>query len=296
MIITLCSVRGSPGVTSWSVLIGAAWPSAERVVLEADSDGGVLGARYGIGVEPGVPALLAAVRRSTDPAQLPLAEVARRLGEGLWVIPQPEAAERAASVWGSLDNAEVLAGVAAGDDRLWVVDAGRMRRSSLAMPFATRSELTVVLTRAGQEDLVQVPERIASLHTAGVPSVGVLLVGRTPYEREELREFFGTGLVWGAHESSDLVAVTGAALSSRRARRSWVWRSATEVVGSMAARLATPVPAVTDTSSDAVPDAVTARGPIVDGASSWNLDSAGGPGVWGDRVDDDWISVGKVGP
>ena len=47
---SLCSVRGSPGVTSWSLLLAAAWPAeyvVERVVLEADCDGGVLGARYG---------------------------------------------------------------------------------------------------------------------------------------------------------------------------------------------------------------------------------------------------------
>lgn len=48
MIVTLGSVRGSPGVTSWCLLLAAAWPEAlgsERVVLEADVDGGVLAIR-----------------------------------------------------------------------------------------------------------------------------------------------------------------------------------------------------------------------------------------------------------
>jgi hypothetical protein len=56
MIVTLGSVRGAPGVTSWSLLLAAAWPSMsapERVVLEADPAGGVLGVRYGLGVDPG---------------------------------------------------------------------------------------------------------------------------------------------------------------------------------------------------------------------------------------------------
>ena len=41
---------------------------AERVVLEADLSGGVLGARYGLGVDPGVVSLIAALRRSDDRA------------------------------------------------------------------------------------------------------------------------------------------------------------------------------------------------------------------------------------
>ena len=64
MIVTLASVRGSPGVTSWALLLAAAWPAAvdaERVVVEADLDGGVLGARYGLGVDPGVVSLIAAL-------------------------------------------------------------------------------------------------------------------------------------------------------------------------------------------------------------------------------------------
>ena len=67
MIVTVGSVRGSPGVTSWSLLLAAAWPAGpavDRVVLEADPDGGVLGARYGLGVEPGAVSLIAALRRS----------------------------------------------------------------------------------------------------------------------------------------------------------------------------------------------------------------------------------------
>ena len=70
MIVVLGSVRGSPGVTSWSLLLATAWPvesGTERVVLEADAAGGVLGARYGWGVEPGLASLAAALR--TERAQ-----------------------------------------------------------------------------------------------------------------------------------------------------------------------------------------------------------------------------------
>jgi hypothetical protein len=67
VIVTVGSVRGSPGVTSWALLLAAAWPAefdVERAVLEADVSGGVIGARYGLGVEPGAVSLTAALRRT----------------------------------------------------------------------------------------------------------------------------------------------------------------------------------------------------------------------------------------
>src|SRR5688572_10390884 len=100
----MSSVRGAPGVTSWSLLLASAWPSprTDRVVLEADADGGVLAARYGLGVEPGVAALVAAARRHDPRARwVDLADVARRLSERVWVVPGPESAERTVPVWGT---------------------------------------------------------------------------------------------------------------------------------------------------------------------------------------------------
>ena len=127
MIITVSSVRGSPGVTSWSLLLAAAWPpeyGVDRVVLEADVDGDVLGARYGFGVDPGVVSLIAALRR-TDTRQVDLAEHGRRAGDGVWVVPGPETSEQADRVWHG--SAEAVAEYLAGDHRVWIVDVGRAR-------------------------------------------------------------------------------------------------------------------------------------------------------------------------
>jgi len=124
MIVTWVSVRGSPGVTSWALLVAAAWPAAvdeERVVVEADLDGGVLGARYGLGVDPGVVSLIAALRRSEGLA-VPVEDHGRRAGEGLWLVPGSETGEQARSVWAG--TAAVVADRLAADSRLWIVDAG----------------------------------------------------------------------------------------------------------------------------------------------------------------------------
>jgi len=239
VIVSLSSVRGSPGVTSWSLLLASAWPRTselERVVVEADADGGVLAARYGLGVDPGVAALVAACRRHRGgPVGLELDEVARRIAERVWVVPAPESAERSMPVWGSC--MDEVATVAARDDRVWLVDCGRLSRSSPALAFASRCELAVVVCGPGQEDLVSVPSRLANLQRAGAAAAGVLVVGRVDYGLAELRSFFGTALVWQVRSVRDLPALAKLVLTSRRARRTWVWREAVEVAAEIADRL-----------------------------------------------------------
>jgi MinD-like ATPase involved in chromosome partitioning or flagellar assembly len=238
MIVTLGSVRGAPGVTSWSLLLAAAWPSMsapERGVLEADPAGGVLGVRYGLGVDPGAVSLIAALRRSAD--AVPVADHARGVGDGVWVVPGPETGEQSRAIWSG--NADTVAARFALDDRVWLVDAGRLDVSSPALPFAVASSLTVLLTGSASEDLVQVPSRVAGLHDRGA-TVGVLVVGKVPHPPAELAEFFGTGSVWCAGRCDDLVAVAGAVLTSGRARRTWLWRTAIDVADDVAARAHQP--------------------------------------------------------
>jgi hypothetical protein len=241
MIISLSSVRGAPGVTSWALLTAAAWPQAfdvERVVLEADLDGGVLGARYGLGVEPGVAGLVAAVRRHAGGTDLDMTAFARHMPDGVWVVPEPESAEQCAVVWSSASTVDGVAAVAAADDRIWIIDVGRLRGVGVGAPVIARSALTVVLCRNAQEDLVQVPARVAVLQRLGA-AVGVMVVGKTAYHRDELAQFFGTGLLWQVEATNDLSALAGAVLSNnRRARRTLLWRSALEVAAGMADRVA----------------------------------------------------------
>jgi hypothetical protein len=233
MIVTLASVRGSPGATSWALLAAAAWPpaiDARRVVFEADLDGGVLGTRYGLGVDPGVVSLIAALRRSDD-GTVPVEEHGRPAGQGVWLVPGPESGEQAQSVW-----AGTAAGTAerlADDDHVWIIDAGRVHSGSVTMPLVRRSRLTVVVSGAAPEDLIQVPTRVAAL-AAQCESVGVLVQGKAPYTTAELGEFFGTTAVWRAGAADDIAAIACAVLSPGRARRSWVWRTALEVAEGIA--------------------------------------------------------------
>ena len=234
MIVSLCSVRGSPGVTSWSLLLAAAWPSeygAERVVLEADADGGVLGARYGFGVDPGVVSLIAAFRHA-EPTAIPVADHGRRVATGVWVVPGPETGEQAHRVWHG--SAEGVANRLVSDDRVWVVDVGRATRSSPIAPLVERSSLVVLLTRSATEDLVQVPARVSSLGIHGT-RVGVLVVGRPQHPLDELAAFFGSGQVWQTNQDDTVMTIAGDAIAGGRARRSWAWRSAVTIAADVAA-------------------------------------------------------------
>ena len=240
MIVTLGSIRGSPGVTSWSLLLAAAWPSSygvERVVLEADVSGGVLGARYGLGVDPGVVSLIAALRRSDD-RTLVVDGHGRRAGDDVWVVPGPETGEQARAVWSG--TAEGVAARLAADERVWLVDAGRLDSASPTLSLARRARLSIIVCGSSAEDLVQVPARVATLaqHAA---AVGVLVVGKVRHSVVELVEFVGTDAVWTVGASDELGALAGAVVAGGRARRSWVWRTAVEVAAEVAEIAHSPV-------------------------------------------------------
>jgi hypothetical protein len=183
-------------------------------------------------VDPGVVSLIAALRRSEGLA-VPVEEHGRSAGAGLWLVPGPESAEQARSVWAG--TSAVVADRLAADDRLWLVDAGRVHGGSATVSLVQRSQLTVVVCRSGQEDLVQVPARVCGL-LRHCRDVGVLVIGKVPYPASELGEFFGTSPVWCVGAAEDLPGVAGAVLSRGRARRSWVWRTALEVSAAMAGR------------------------------------------------------------
>jgi hypothetical protein len=227
------SVGRSQESTSWSLLLAACWPGelgVERAVLEADPDGGVLGARYGLGVEPGVAGLVSAARHD----ELPVAECGRLVLPDVWVVPGPESSEGAWRVWRSGSSAASVAGLAAGDGRVWLADCGRLSPASCVLPFAASASVTVVVCGAAHEELVQVPARVSALHRLGA-SVGVLVVGKHSYVPDELSEFFGTGLVWSVPADRDLHATTGAVLGAKRGWLFNMWRSSSGVLS--AARL-----------------------------------------------------------
>lgn len=228
MIVALGSVRGAPGVSAWSMLLAAAWPEScdvERIVLEVDVDGGVAGARYGVGVEPGAQVFVTDLRHVGDPS-VPLQTAGRLLGEGAWLVPGPESAEAARRLW-SADRAAPTVASSLGRDpkRVWLCDVGRITPASSTAPFLAASSVMLLFCRDQPADLVQVPSRVAALRqVAG--EVGVVVVGSPPYERGELSTFFGCRQVWTVPAADDLVEISRQVWTNKRVRRSPLWRAA----------------------------------------------------------------------
>lgn len=234
MLVVVSSVRGSPGVSSWALLLAAAWPveyGAERIVVEADIDGGVVGARYGVGVEPGVVSMIAALRRSTD-TTFALADHARLLAPSVWVVPGPETAEQARRVWTGTSGA--VARSLADDSGVWFADVGRIGEGDPTIEFADAAAMTIVMTRGATADLVQIPSRVQWLTRRIDGPVAVVVVGRTEHRPDELALFFGSDFVWSVGETDDLPALAAAVVSGGRARRSWLWRSAVDLASRVA--------------------------------------------------------------
>ena len=228
MIVTLGSIRGSPGTTSWSLLLGAAWPrefADPRVVIEADPAGGVLGARYGLGVEPGAVRLVTGIRRN-GATTVDFSGIARELDANLFVVPGPESGEQARAVWS--EGASAVSARFADDRAGWFVDAGRLDESNPSMAFVDSSSLVVLVAGPRHEDLVQLPSRVSTLRRR-CDTVGVIVSGRCPFAAEEIADFCRSDRAWVVPARNDLVDEVGRLLAGSRARRSWLWRYALDV-------------------------------------------------------------------
>ena len=190
-LIALGSIAGSPGVTRLAIGLAASWPDPDRtrIVLEADPDGGRLGAELGVGVEPG---LMAVALASRTPG-LTAADVLERGGATVadwYVVPAPPSAEQTHSVL--VHAGATLARVVAGDpdDSVWIVDAGRLSVHSPAMPFARDADHVVVVTSGSFPALQLVPHRVDALRAAGC-TVSVAVVEPTSWPPEEIADFVG---------------------------------------------------------------------------------------------------------
>lgn len=238
MIVALGSVRGAPGVTSWTMLLAAAWEQDSvdrgRVVLEADPDGGVLAARYGVGVDPGAITFAASHRRGVGES-LEVAEHSRDLGSNVMLIPGTESADRAASMW--RDAAPTTALAIAGNSHFdWFVDCGRFRPESPSLAFTDVAALTILVVGPMIEDLLQLPATLRLLRPRN-GTVATLIVGKPAHGVQEIKDFLRIEHVFLAPSSRNLPAETAAILSTNRARRGWLWRSALTLVAELKATM-----------------------------------------------------------
>ncbi|NKQ59006.1 chromosome partitioning protein [Amycolatopsis sp. K13G38] len=164
MLVAVVSVKGSPGVTTFSVALAARWPAPSRTLLvEADPSGGDIGIRFWLEATPGLVSLAAAARHSEDPT-LPWQHT-QALPGGLPVVTAPPDADRARAALSALTSEPrgVLRAAANALDATVIVDCGRLDPGSVAAPIVRAADAMILLTRAHADDLAHLARRLPVL-------------------------------------------------------------------------------------------------------------------------------------
>jgi hypothetical protein len=157
MLIAVCSLKGSPGVTTLATALGARWPAGEHPILvEADPAGGDLMARFRLHESPGLVTLTVAARRNTDPGLL--AQHTQQLPGGLRVVIGPVGAEQARSALSVLagGGSSPLRHAADQPGTTVIADCGRVDPDSPALPIIRRSDVMLLVARPHDDELAHV--------------------------------------------------------------------------------------------------------------------------------------------
>jgi len=176
MLISVCSSKGAPGVTSTALVLAAVWPRPV-VMVEADPTGGDLAFRCRsanggpLSTSPSLLSLAAAVR---DNKPGTLVDFAQDLACGVPVVQGvPSGAQGRAlkDLWPSIAQACRTAGVDV------IADLGRLDRTSPTLPLAAASDRVLVVGIASLESVIHTRETLLELGGEVGPDVsGVRLV------------------------------------------------------------------------------------------------------------------------
>jgi hypothetical protein len=254
------SLHGSPGATTLTMGLGAAWPqieSRQRLVVEADPDGGVLAARYqDLRADQTVADAIVAVRRQFDLSRLLRCT---RSVDDLPVLPAPPSADQTHSAL--VAGADRLAaGLAVADSVDTLVDVGRLTARSPALPLAHRAVVTLLVARTRFEDVALLSARVVELRAAGVEP-WLVCVGGRPYDPSRVAaaaELPLFAVVPMDARAATLLQVGGG--NERRLRRSLLWRTLTDMASDLLGFVSPGLldqPAVSDPSEQATPAAAS---------------------------------------
>lgn len=224
MLAVFGGLRSSPGVTTSVLAIASCFEGA--AVVEADWDGGVLGARLGLPREPGLTSLAATARTSSE---ADLAHHGHLLADGTLVVPGPTPADSAIGVWTSVGRRLVEVLVSSSVNRSVLIDAGRLSPLSPVSPLIEQADRLVVVARPEVEELHALATRIDGLRTATRDRISVLLVGDRPYRAAEVEAQLGVaviGFLADDRRAAEAINGHGRAVSGRTLRRSPLARSA----------------------------------------------------------------------
>lgn len=252
MLLTVGSVKGSPGATTAAVAMAGRWPAGGLpIVVEADPAGGDLLARFELNAYPGLVSLAAAARRIPNPPAPssrdagpralgpPGGEEAglvwqhtQRLPGGLPVVVGAVGGDQAKAALAALaasGGTAVVRDAADAGRAVVIVDCGRVDPASAAAPIIRASDAMVVVIRPRADELAHFASMQPAL-TGWCAKVWLVLVGDGYRPRDVERELRVPVLGSLPYDPKG-----AAALSGRPGARNDLTRSA---LGGAAARLA----------------------------------------------------------
>ncbi|MPZ79676.1 MAG: chromosome partitioning protein [Actinophytocola sp.] len=235
MLIALCSLKGSPGVTTTAVALAARWATDQNpVVVECDPAGGDLAARFRLPATPGLVSLAAAARRNRDAGVL--WQHSQRLPAGLAVVPGPVGAERARAALGILAPQRTSVLRAAGDQPGVVVlaDCGRVGLDSPALPIIRAADAMVLLAHAHDDELSHVAGKLRMAATWN-PRPAFVLVG-AGYTTAEVEHVLHIGVLGRLpHDPKGAAVLCGRSRTGPGPNRSALGRAASRLLLGIAA-------------------------------------------------------------
>lgn len=232
MLITVASIKGSPGVTSLAVALAARWPTPGAVVVEADPAGGDLAFRFGHRREPGLSDLAVDTRAGDHGRDLSAYTQTIPPGVGVVFAPADQQLDddgHAPQVQAPGQVVQAVQMVArnclgllhqTAHERLVVVDVGRLGWDSPALPLACIADVLLIVTRPGVDAVDAVAVRRDRI--LGLPgmraSLRLVLAGRLPCPAREIADVVGLPVAGQLPDDRK-----GAAVLGGRATPGWGW-------------------------------------------------------------------------
>lgn len=227
-VLVVGSLHGSPGATTVAVALAGCLRGA--VVVEADCDGGVLAARFGLAREPGLVTLAADRNGRGDDA---LVRHTQPTPGGVPIVVGPESSEHATWLWRSVGS--VLVESLRQHEGLVVVDAGRLAPTAPSTEALAGATMSVIVVRPRADELAIVAARLAGQGNGPRPSL--VLVGDRPYSAMEVATELGCDVLGVVADDPRAVSTLWGGGSRRLLARSPFARSMRSLADTVVDRL-----------------------------------------------------------
>ncbi len=229
-IVAVGTAKASPGVASLSVGLGFSWElttGRRAILVEADSDGGVLAARFGLNPAPSLVELSGTNRHEVTIDRLQTNS--QLLAGQLPALIAPGCGETTSLVLGPMAR-WLMNGLNHLQDIDTVIDVGRIRPYSPATELIKHCDLLVLVARPQFDQLVPLVHQARRVATQNIPTA-LVCVGDRPYSPTEMAKAAQIDLLGVmAYEPRVVQVLEGGLPTNRRHRRLLLWRTLNELV------------------------------------------------------------------